>query len=185
MSDLHKEAALKRNGLTISTREDVSVTHVAQRRGARADLEARAKSLLGVELPFTPRVVEAAGKMVVWAGPEQWLVIEPRSGNADRSAELAEAFKGAASVIDVSDSRMIFRVEGASALEVLSPSMGIDFHDRAFKPGDVAITHVSHLGIMVWRLANGQGYDFACARTYSVAFSEWLTEACGKTKIPA
>ena len=185
MSDPQNEAALKRNGLTISKREDVAVTHVALRRGMKAELEARASAVLGLSLPFTARVVEASGKTVVWAGPEQWLVIEPRSAGKDPSVELAEAFKGAASIVDVSDSRVIFRVEGQKATEVLSPSMAIDFHDRIFKPGDVAITHASHLGVMVWRLPDGSGYDFACARTYAVAFSEWLSYACEKSVISA
>ena len=185
MSDPQNEAALKRNGLTISKREDVAVTHVALRRGMQAELEKRASAVLGVSLPATARAVEASGKLVVWAGPEQWLIIEPRSAGKDPSVDLAEAFKGAASIIDVSDSRVIFRVGGQKATEVLAPSMAIDFHDQVFKPGDVAITHASHLGVMVWRLPNGSGYDFACARTYAVAFAEWLAYACGKSMISA
>lgn len=180
MSNPANEVALKRNGLTITERKDIAVTHIALRRGMRADLEARASAALGVTLPWTPRVVEAAGKMVVWAGPEQWLVIEPRTGNSDPSAVLASELKGVASVVDVSDSRAMFRVTGAKASEVLSPSMGIDFHTSAFTPGDVAITHVSHLGVIVWRLADGQSYDFACPRTFSVDFGNWLANACGR-----
>jgi sarcosine oxidase subunit gamma len=53
--------ALKRNGLTITERKDIAVTHIALRRGMRADLEARASAALGVTLPWTPRVVEAGG----------------------------------------------------------------------------------------------------------------------------
>jgi sarcosine oxidase subunit gamma len=172
--------ALKRNGLTIAERKDIAVTHIALRRGMRADLEARASATLGVTLPWTPRVVEAAGKIVVWAGPEQWLVVEPRTNDNDPSAALASAFKGIASVVDVSDSRAMFRVTGPKASEVLSTSMGIDFHTSAFTPGDVAITHVSHLGVIVWRLADGQSYDFACPRTFSADFSDWLAHACAR-----
>jgi sarcosine oxidase subunit gamma len=185
VSDPQNQAAIQRNGLTISKRENVAVTHVAMRRGRRAELEAKASELLGLSLPFTPRTVEASGKMVVWAGPDQWLVIEPRVAARDPSLELADALKGLASIIDVSDSRVIFRVEGAKAPEILAPRMAIDLHDRIFRPGDVAITHASHLGVMVWRLADGNGYDFACARTYAVAFSEWLEDACGKSLISA
>jgi sarcosine oxidase subunit gamma len=54
--------------------------------------------------------------------------------------------------------------------------MGIDFEDTSFKPGDVAITHVSHLGVMVWRLPDGRGYEFACARTYANDFHDWLVK---------
>jgi sarcosine oxidase subunit gamma len=78
---------------------------------------------------------------------------------------------------------MIFRVKGATAADVLGRSMAIDFHDRNFKPGDVAITHAAHLGVTLWRLADGQGYDFACARTYAVDFLNWLCNACANERI--
>jgi sarcosine oxidase subunit gamma len=185
VSNAATEAALKRNGLTISRRDDVAVTHLALRRGQRADLDARVSATLGLTLPDTARTVEAAGKMAVWAGPEQWLVIEPQVIGTDPSAALAKAFSGVASVVDVSDSRAIFRVRGAAAAEVLSLSMAIDLHDGAFKPGDAAITHASHLGVMVWRHADGQGYDFACPRTYAVDFSHWLEDACSKRAVSA
>ncbi len=180
MSNPATEAALNRSGLTISRRDDVAMTHVALRRGRRADLDARVSATLGLTLPDTSRTVEAAGQMAAWAGPEQWLVIGPQEAGTDPSAALAKALNGVASVVDVSDSRVIFRVRGASAADVLSLSMGIDLHDKAFKPGDVAITHASHLGVMVWRHADGQGYDFACARTYAVDFGHWLEDACSK-----
>jgi len=184
VSDPHNEAALKRNGIKISKREDVAMTHVALRRGAQSELEKRSSALFGTALPSTARAVEGAGKLIVWAGPEQWLVVEPKSGGKDPSVELAEALKGVASIVDVGDSRVVFRVEGQKAAEVLAPGMAIDFHDQVFKPGDAAITHASHLGVMVWRLPDGKGYEFACARTYAVAFSEWLYDTCGKL-IPA
>jgi sarcosine oxidase subunit gamma len=57
--------------------------------------------------------------------------------------------------------------------------MPIDFHDRIFKPGDVAITQAAHLGFFVWRLPNGEGYEFACAQTYAEDFADWLARACG------
>jgi sarcosine oxidase subunit gamma len=161
------------------------MTHVALRRGQRADLDARVSATLGVTLPDTPRAVEAAGKTVVWAGPEQWLVVETPVAGEDPSAALAKAFNGVASVVDVSDSRVIFSVRGAAAAKVLSLSMAIDLHEGAFKPGDAAITHASHLGVMVWRHADGQGYDFACPRTYAVDFCHWLEDASSKKAVSA
>jgi sarcosine oxidase subunit gamma len=159
------------------------MTHVALRRGLRADLDARVSAALGLTLPDTARAVQSGSQLAVWAGPEQWLVIEPQVAGTDPSAALAKALNGVASVIDVSDSRVIFSVRGAVAADVLSLSMAIDLNDGAFKPGDVAITHASHLGMMVWRHADGQGYDLACARTYATDFAHWLEEACSKRTV--
>ena len=60
MSNPATEAALNRSGLTISRRDDVAMTHVALRRGRRADLDARVSATLGLTLPDTSRTVEAA-----------------------------------------------------------------------------------------------------------------------------
>lgn len=162
------------NHRPISERSDIAVTHIAARRNARPALNEAALASFGADLPSTPRTIVAGDKLIVWAGPDQWLVIEPQQAGTDTSDKHASIFKGLASVVDVSDSRAIFRVSGAKPTESLMRSMGIDFENTAFRPGDVAITHVAHLGVMVWRLPDGSGYEFACARTYSRDFLHWL-----------
>jgi len=158
-------------------RNDVTVTNIAARRGARASLDERARATFGVSLPSTPKAVEAGGALIVWAGPDQWLIIQKDEAGRDHYSELAKTFNGLASLVDVTESRTIFRISQARPSPVLSRSMGIDFHEDAFKPGDAAITHVSHLGVIVWRLPDGTAYDFACARTYSRDFGDWLRKA--------
>jgi methylglutamate dehydrogenase subunit D len=159
--------------LTISERSDVTVTHCAARRGARAALDEAVRSTFNVDLPSTPQIIGAGGTMIAWAGPDQWLIIEQRKDGEDATVRL-KALGGLASLVDVSDSRTIFRVSEGRPSDALVRSMGIDFEDSSFKPGDVAITHVSHLGVMVWRLPDGSGYEFACARTYARDFLNWL-----------
>jgi methylglutamate dehydrogenase subunit D len=163
-----------KSGAAISERTDVSVIHVAARRGALISLNDLARATFGNSFPSTPRAIEAAGVMIVWAGPDQWLIIQPQEAGVDPSGQLAKTFNGLASVVDVTDSRAIFCVPASRPTDALSRSMGIDFHDAAFRPGDVAITHVAHLGTVVWRRPDGSGYDFACARTYSRDFLDWL-----------
>ena len=161
-------------GASISERSDIAVTHVSARRGARAALDDAARTAFGAALPSAPRVIEAGTATIVWAGPDQWLFIEKAQAGSDPSVKLAAAFQGLASVVDVSDSRTLFRLAASGPSEALIRSMGIDFEHNSFKPGDVAITHVSHLGVMVWRLPDGSGYEFACARTYARDFRDWL-----------
>lgn len=165
---------VKNPSLEASERTGVTVTHVAARRGARASLDDAARAVFGVSLPSSPKAVEAKGALIVWTGPDQWLIVQKDETGLDHYAELAKAFNGLASLVDVTDSRTIFRIAASRPFETLLRSMGIDFHDNSFRPGDVAITHVSHLGVIVWRLPDGTAYDFACARTYSRDFADWL-----------
>lgn len=175
MSDLANSLRAEQHS-PIVERSDLAVTHIAARRGMLAALNDSARTAFGVELPSQPKAVEARDMTIVWAGPEQWLLIEPASNAADPSLQHAKTFSGLASVVDVSDSRTIFRIETPRPSDALVRSMGIDFEDTSFKPGDVAITHVSHLGVMVWRLPDGRGYEFACARTYANDFHDWLVK---------
>ena len=173
MSELANGLSAKKRP-AISERSDVSVTHCSARRGARSALAEAARANFGADLPSTPQIIDAGGTKIVWAGPDQWLFVEPREEGVDASARLAKTFNGLASIVDVSDARTIFRVGEAHPSDALVRSMGIDFEDTSFKPGAVAITHVSHLGVMVWRLPDGSGYEFACARTYARDFLDWL-----------
>ncbi len=187
MSDPRQEsdAGQRRNAtgaspaVTISVRENLTVTHIAARRGMRAAVEAQALATFGAGLPSTPRLVDTVRMMIVWAGPDQWLIVQPEAEGVDHSAELAMAFKGLASVVDVSDSRVLVRVSGASAVDALSRGMPIDLDPRQFKPGDVAITHAAHLGVVVWRTSDGEAYELAAARTYSTHFINWLRHTSG------
>ncbi|CAA2142909.1 sarcosine oxidase subunit gamma [Hyphomicrobium sp. ghe19] len=168
---------VKNPSLEASERTGLTVTHVAARRGARASLDDVARAVFGVSLPSSPKAVEAKGALIVWTGPDQWLIVQKDGTGLDHYAELAKAFNGLASLVDVTDSRTIFRIAASRPSETLLRSMGIDFHDNSFWPGDVAITHVSHLGVIVWRLPDGTAYDFACARTYSRDFADWLRKS--------
>lgn len=172
MSELAND--IKNASLEAFERTGVTVTHVAARRGARASLDDATRATFGIPLPSAPKAVEAGGVTIVWAGPDQWLFVQNDETGLDHFAELAKIFNGLASLVDVTDSRTIFRIATSRPSEALLRSMGIDFHDSSFKPGDVAITHVSHLGVIVWRLPDCTAYDFACARTYSRDFADWL-----------
>src|ERR1700749_1535225 len=92
---------------SVTAVSEVAVTHVAARRGARVSLDGVARATFGAELPSTPRAIEVGGVMIVWPGPEQWLIIQPRQSDSDASVQLAGTFSGLASVVDVSDSRTI------------------------------------------------------------------------------
>ena len=158
----------------ISQRSDVSVAHVTARKGQRIALSDLVQAKFGIAPPNTPRAVEAAGLLIVWAGPDQWLFLGQPVPGIDLSIQLGALFSGLASVVDVSDSRTIFKVAAQRPSDALKTSMGIDFADTSFRPGDVAITQVAHLGVMAWRIPDGSGYEFACARTYSRDFLDWL-----------
>ena len=156
--------------VSIFLRDDVSILHIAARRGSQRKVELRAGSIFGANLPSLPRIVEAQGVTIVWAGPAQWLIVRGRTVGAQDMVDLNEAFGRLASIVEVGDSRVLINISGVSAREFLSKCIPVDLHEREFKPGIVAITHCNHLGVTLWRTSDGNSYELLCARTYAEDF---------------
>ncbi len=57
--------------------------------------------------------------------------------------------------------------------------MPIDLHPRVFAPGSVAITHASHIGIMVWQLDGVPTYEIAVFRSFAQSLADWLAASAG------
>jgi methylglutamate dehydrogenase subunit D len=50
----------------------------------------------------------------------------------------------------------------------------VDLHPRAFGPGDVAITPVSHITAHIWQTHADPVYELAVARSLTPSFWHWL-----------
>jgi methylglutamate dehydrogenase subunit D len=172
------ETSVKAMADKISERTDLTLVQVAVRRGQASGLSAAVEASFGVGLPMAPRIVQANDCMIAWSGPEHWLFLSTAGSGQAFCDDLATRFRGLASAVDVSDSRTVYALAAARPPEGLARQIGFDFSDAAFKPGDVAITTAAHLGFIVWRLPDGSGYAFACPRTYSRDFIDWLQKAC-------
>lgn len=156
-------------------RESLTMASLAPSAGKRAALCAALHNAYGVELPKEPgRRVEGETISFVWAGPNQWLAIAERAGDRDLERELKSSLAGLASVVDQSDGRVVVRISGPRARDVLAKGVPIDLHPRTFRPGDVAITHASHIGIILWMLDDTPTYEAALFRSYAESFAHWL-----------
>ncbi len=98
-------------------------------------------------------------------------------GQRDLETELKAALPGLASVVDHSDGRVVIRISGPRARDVLTKGVPIDLDPRAFGPGDAAITHASHIGVILWQLDNTPTYEIALFRSYADNFVHWIEES--------
>lgn len=167
-------------GLEVSRRETLTMASFAAARGKEGALHDAIRSAYGAELPNGSGRVEGKDIAFVWAGPGQWLAIAERDEDRDLEVELKGKLAGIASVVDQSDGRVIVRISGARARDVLVKGVPIDLHPRAFKPGNVAITHASHIGIILWQLDDKPTYEAAMFRSYADSFAHWLFESAAE-----
>lgn len=166
--------------LAISARETLTMATFAAARGKEDALREAFRAAYGIELPGRGRRVEGNGVAVVWAGPGQWLAVAERGEGRDLEVELKNKLAGIASVVDQSDGRIVVRVSGPRARDVFAKGVPIDLHPRAFKPGDVAITHASHIGIILWQTDEAPTYEAAMFRSYADSFAHWLFESAAE-----
>lgn len=163
-------------GVTIATRDGLGIASVIVADGGRDALAAVLKPM-GLDLPATPRAVFANGHGLIWAGPEQWLLIaEKREGFAERLRELGAA----AAVSDQSDGRATLRLSGPKIRDALAKGCMIDLHPAAFPVGAAALTSIAYMGVQLWRLADDAAsgdavFEIAVARSMVGSFWSWLS----------
>ena len=168
---------IESSGLTVDERSTLTIASIAVRKGQDQALATAMKSNYGVDLPSSPMRVENNGIALVWAGPGLWLATAERAGGRDLEIELKPKLSGLASVVDQSDGRAVLRMSGKAARDVLAKGLPIDLHQRAFKTGDAAITHASHIGITLWQLDDMPTYEIAMFRSFADGFWHWLQDA--------
>lgn len=163
--------------LAIEVREDLTKASFAAAKGNVQAVCATIREAYAVELPRRPGRVEGRGVAFVWTGPDQWLALAEGANGRDLELELKSRLTGLASVVDQSDGRVIVRVAGPMATEVLAKGVPIDLHPRVFGVNSAAVTHASHIGIVIWRLDDAPTFEIAMFRSFADSFTHWLLDS--------
>lgn len=163
--------------LAIDVRDTLTLASIAAAKGKVEHLRSAIREAYGVELPVSPERVEGNGIAFVWAGPDQWLAVADRGAGRDLEIELQLPLAGLAAVVDQSDARAVMRISGSRARAVLAKGVPIDLHPRAFMTNSAAITHASHIGIIIWQVDDAPTYDIALFRSFADSFAHWLNES--------
>jgi sarcosine oxidase subunit gamma len=100
--------------------------------------------------PLEPNTVtEAAGRLVLWLGPDEWIVVGATEAD----------YPDAAAAVDVSANRVAFELSGDGAEDVIAQGCSLDLHPSAFPPGRCAQTLLAaapvillHVDPATWRV---------------------------------
>lgn len=164
-------------GLAIGARDALTLASICAAKGKREALAATVRDTYGLELPILPARVEGNGIAIMWSGPDQWIAVAERTNGRDLERELKPLLAGLAAVTDQTDARSILRISGPRAREVLAKGVPIDLHPRVFGPGSVAITHASHIGVIMWQLDAAPTYELAVFRSFAQSLADWLEQS--------
>ena len=151
-----------RPGVQVRARRIGLLASVIARRGAAKTLAATLE-----------RELDGDTLTVLGIAPGHWWI---ESASSARSADdLQTMLEGSASVFDLTDSRVVFEVSGARIRDALAKMLPIDLHPSVVRPGDVAVTIASHIGVTLWQTSDAQTagapqYRLAVARSYAASF---------------
>lgn len=145
-------------GVSFSVRHPLSILTVIARAG---------------QGPATAAALK--GYTAQWAGPDQYFVIAEGRAEGALYREVKSALSGLASVSDQSHGRVVIRISGPKARNVLAKGTPVDLHPDAFAVGKSALTQMAHVGIHLTHVADNT-YDLSVFRGFSESYWEWITE---------
>ena len=176
-------------GLIVQERADFALATVIARRERVDAAGAETQHAFGVSLPTAPKAHAGTSMTFLWCGLRQWYALAPRDGEADIERRLAGPLQDSCAVFDQSDSRVLLEVWGPAVRQVLAKGCSLDLHPSVFRPGDVALTAVSHLNVLVWQVTDEPRYRIFVVRTWFESFWRWLVASAaeygGEVRPPA
>ena len=123
-------------------------------------------------------VAEADGRLALWIGPSEWLVVTPPGAGPETAASLRAALaECGAAVTDVSESLAAITVSGANARHVLAKGTSLDLHPRAFTPGRCARAGLAKTVVLLHQTDGEPAYDLYVDRSYAEYLWLWLEDA--------
>lgn len=144
-------------GVTLRLREGLRLTNL---RGSPDAL-----------VPATPNTSKATpGGVNLWLGPDEWLHVAEVA-----TAPTSPAWRQAAT--DVSHGRVVVRIAGPAARDLLATGISVDLRPHAFGPGACLQTSFHRVGVLVHHLDAGAGFDVYFARSYARFAWEMLLES--------
>jgi sarcosine oxidase subunit gamma len=153
------------------------------RKGRLDALRTSLRTQHGIGLPDGPRRTTAGPLALAGIGPTTWLAVHETGGNAF-AGSFGQSLTGLASVANQSDGYAVLRLTGPKARDTLAKGVAIDLHERAFPANAVAVTDVSHIGIILWRLQHAAPaipvFEIAVVRSLAASFAAWLVESAGE-----
>jgi sarcosine oxidase subunit gamma len=167
-------------GVTATLLDGFGLATLIAAPGGTAALSQVVEGWLRIALPTTPKVISGAAHDVIWSGPDQWLL---RAATRDGFGDLLEALSAQAAVSDQSDARAALRLSGPHVRDVLAKGVMLDLHPAAFAVGDTALTSIAHIGVHLWRLADGLDgsvFEIMVARSMVGSFWSWFAASAAE-----
>lgn len=100
------------------------------------------------------RAATGGGRVALWLGPDEWLLISPDGEAPGLMTAMMEALgEVPASLVEISDRQVAFEVAGDKAAEAINAFNALDLDIEAFPVGMCTRTLFGKAEIVLWRTA--------------------------------
>lgn len=180
--DAHAAAELGEAGVGLTALPPGSQVSLRGEGDDQAFLRA-AEGALGFDLPSRPNTTTRGDAgTALWLGPNEWLLV--LSGEAGAMMErLSAALAGLHHAVnDVSESRVVIRVSGPKALDLLAKGTSLDLHPSVFAAGACAQSTLALTEMLLHR-PEGEGppvFDVFVHRSFADYLWRWFESAAAE-----
>jgi sarcosine oxidase subunit gamma len=114
-------------------------------------LEKAVKAVTGVDVPAQRRINLQGEAGAAWMSPDELLLLVPYADVAAALERLHDMLAGTHFLaVDVSDARVMFRLEGQGVREVVAKLMPVDMRKEAFGEGEFRRSRMAQIPAAIW-----------------------------------
>lgn len=133
---------------------------------------------LGLAVPGTRAIAHADDISLAWMSPDELLVLCPKQCLAAKQEALSNALQGQhAMVVDVSDARAVFTLQGPLSREVLAKLAPVDLAPGQFGPGEMRRTRLAQVAAAFWQAPEDEQFHLICFRSVAEYVRDLLVNA--------
>lgn len=148
----------------------------------------RVEQVLGTPLPAgVGEVTAAAGRSVLWLGPDEFLTWAP-DGTLDPTMsahELGEAIgSDRGQAVDVSSNRTTLELSGPRSASVLAKSCALDLHRSAWPAGRAYASLLARIPVVLWRVED-ETFRVLPRSSFAEHLAAWVMDGMNEFSDPA
>ena len=177
----HARSALDATPPGVRIREVPFLTQLNLRLDPSGPAAVAVDKALGGALPTLPNTAMCLLDVVVlWLGPDEWLVVAPDGSSSGLEQALRDAIGAEpGAVVDLSAHRTTVELAGPRAREVLAKGCSLDLHPSVFTEDSCAQVLLARAPVLL--LARGgdrPGYWLLVRSSFAGYVADWLLDAC-------
>ena len=164
-------------GVSLTDRRDLAMCQVFA--SAKRGKETRLTRALGIAKGA--RTATETGEFTAMPlSPRQWMLVGESGRDGAFTARIRELVANNGHVSDQGHGRVIIRIAGPRARDVLAKGCSLDLHPGESGAGFCAQTQIAQIGVLIHQANDEPAYDIAVYAGFADSFWHWLTEAAAE-----